>query len=81
MGRPLVFRWLPLARQLPRSQRFSGLIAALKLAKYGNDLMSVLSTAFAARELESPPEIEIFLRPCGPRDFGTLDANSLYFND
>jgi len=23
----------------------------------------------------------IFLRPCGPRDFGTLDTSFLYFND
>jgi hypothetical protein len=39
------FGWLPLARQLPQSRRFSGLIAALKLPKYGNDLSSVLLTA------------------------------------
>ena len=60
LGDDKVFRWLPLVRQLPRSQRFSGLIAALKLAKHGNDLTSVLLTAFAARELESPPESEFF---------------------
>jgi hypothetical protein len=49
-----------LARQLPRSQRFSGLAAALKLAKYGNDLMSGLWTELSAKEPESPPEIEFF---------------------
>jgi hypothetical protein len=49
-----------LARQLPRSQRFSGLAAALKLAKYGNDLTSVLLTELSAKESKSPPESEYF---------------------
>jgi hypothetical protein len=41
----MVFRWLPLARQFRQSQRISGLIAALKLAKHGDVLMVMLLTA------------------------------------
>jgi hypothetical protein len=40
-----VFRELPLARQFGHSQRFSGRIVALKLAKHGDVLMAMLLTA------------------------------------
>jgi hypothetical protein len=40
-----VFPWLPLARQFGHSQRFCGLVAALKLAKHGDILMAMLLTA------------------------------------
>jgi hypothetical protein len=38
-----------LARQFFGSQRSSGFAAALELAKYGNDLISIVLTALPAR--------------------------------
>jgi hypothetical protein len=49
-----------LARRFRQSQRFSGLVAALKLAKHGDVLMAMLLTASSGKELKAAPEIEFF---------------------
>jgi hypothetical protein len=43
------FWWFSLARRFRQSQRFSGLVAALKLAKHGDVLMAMLLTASSGK--------------------------------
>jgi hypothetical protein len=59
----LVFRWLPLARQFPQSQRFSGPGGAQEMASNGDVLMMLPLTALAGKQPESAPEIGFFSAP------------------
>jgi len=55
-----VFPGLPLARQFPQSQRFSGPGGALEMPNNGDVLMMLLLTALAGKQPESAPEIGFF---------------------
>jgi hypothetical protein len=58
-----VFWWLPLARQFPQSQRFSGPGGALEMPSNGDVLMMLLLTALVGKQPGNAPEIGFFSAP------------------
>jgi len=64
-----------LARQLCPIERFSGIGAALKFAKYGDDLEVGLLTALAAKWWKKAPENEFLSSSVDREDSVRLSLN------